>query len=218
MCSPIPVRTATTASPCGVPTSVRRLRTTLSSSMGATSPVTAVLSSGCVTRTAGRSMSWTPGMRPGGPRSTTATCHSARRPGTAAQFGWTGLRAVSTSSTRLKAVVTMSVWLFTSDPTFKRGSTDPVPTYAGPVRQRPGQHGLTCPAGCGGACTGVKPIPFSAGTPMVWDRAPTICTLIGHGRSTPEVPLTTRLDFLDAVKTTTPGGERAAASWPTVPF
>jgi hypothetical protein len=56
-------------------------------------------SCGYIMRTVGRSR-WTPARLPGGPLSTTATCRSARRPGTVTRSGWTGPRPVSISSMR----------------------------------------------------------------------------------------------------------------------
>jgi hypothetical protein len=52
-------------------------------------------------------------------------------------------------------------------------------------------------------------------SPALGQRVPAF-TLLGRGRAAPDAPFTTRLEFLDVGKTTTPAGERSAAlSWRT---
>ena len=82
--------------------------------------------------------------RASGPPSTTATCRCARRPGTAARSGWTGPRAVSTSSTRSTAVATTSGWPSISAPTCRRELNGSRASCAGPPRPPRGRHGWNC--------------------------------------------------------------------------
>ena len=170
-CSRTPVPTATTANPRGVHISVQRSRITRSNWTGGASLAMAGPSCGCIMRTAGRSRWWTPARSPGGPPSMTATCRSARRPGTAARSGWTVPRAVSTSSRRSTAVATTSGSPSTSVPTLRRSSTMRTRSWAGQAHPRRGRHGWNCRRSCGGACTGVRRIPSSAGTLAAWGSA-----------------------------------------------
>ena len=74
------------------------------------------------------------------------------------------------------------------------------------------RHGWNCRHAAAGACTGARPIRLLGWySPGLGQRMPAF-TLLGRGHAAAGTPLTTRLEFLDAGKTTPPAGERSAAS------
>ena len=86
------------------------------------------------------------GNAPSGPRSTTATCRSTRRPGTGARSGWTGRRAASTSSTRSTAAATTSGSPSTSAPRLQAElDGDATRCCSWPRRATPGAARLALP-------------------------------------------------------------------------
>ena len=118
----------------------------------------------------GRSKSPTTATWRGGPQSTTATPRLTRRRGTAARSGWTGRRAVidivdeiEGGSHDVRAGLPSAVL------TFRRNSTRPARSCAGPAHPSPARRGLNCRASCGGACTEGRLTRSSAGTRMAWD-------------------------------------------------
>ena len=195
-------RTATTVGPRGGHTSGRRSRTTPSSSAAGTRHRTRSVHVGAARGGAGRSRSSTTATSPGGPRSTTATPRSTRRPCTGARCCWTGPRAASTSSTRSPAGRRgAGSSAFHSGPavagrrladSVRRGRWAwPGPAPAGAAR------GWSCRRRSSGACTAARPSPILGWySPGLGRRVPAF-TLLGCGRCKAGTPLATRLEFVE---------------------
>ena len=141
---------------------------------------------------------WTPGRRRSGPRTTTATCPCARRPGTAARSGWTVPRAASASSTRSTAVTTTSGSPSISAPMSQAELNGSHAVLRWPTAAHAGGGAAGhCRRSCGGACTAGRPIRSSAGTRPAWASACPPSRSSAAGRCGPQRRvLTTRLEFL----------------------
>ncbi len=166
---PIRVRTATTASQRGGPTSARRSRTTPSSSTGGASPPKAVRSSGCATPTAGRSRSvdagdfaeWTaehdgyPSLNPPARHRRSVRLDRASR----------SIDIVD----EIDAAATTCAWPSTSGRTSRPSSTVHRACFAGPDAPAPGAARLELPRSFAGPCTEARLTRSSAGTPAASD-------------------------------------------------
>ena len=204
-----------TASAHGAHIPGRRSRATPPNSAAGASPAKAVPSCGCVMRILARSRYSMMATSPDGRLSTTGTPRSTRRPCIAARCSWIGHRAASTSSIRSTVAATTSVWPSISDLTSRRNSKSLARSWTGPPHPHPGPRGWNCRRGCGGASTGMRPIPSSAGTPRAWVGAFLLLRSLGCGRCVPGMPLITRLEFLDVGKSGKSAVSRQAISWTT---
>ena len=119
----------------------------------------------------GRSRSWTTARPPSGPRSTTATWRSTRRPGTAAGSGWTGRRAPLDITDEIDGGGHDVRLAFHLGPEVEAELDEAQAVLRWPGAAAPGRRGWNCRASCGGACTEARPTRSSAGTPAVSDSA-----------------------------------------------
>ena len=157
---------ATTASAHGAHIPGRRLRATPPNAAAGAGLAKVVPSCGCVTRILARSRYSMMATSPDGRLSATGTPRSTRRPCIAARCSWIGHRAALTSSIRLTVAATTSVWLSISDLTSGRNSKSLARSWIGPPHPHPAPRAWNWRRGCGGASTGMRPIPSSAGTPQ----------------------------------------------------
>ena len=156
---------------------------------GRTSPPTAARSSGCGTRTPGKSASRTSETRPSGPPSTTATWSLSRRPGTAAASGSTGPRAASTSSTRSAAAAMSSGSRSTSAPMFEAELDGACAVLRWPGASAPGAARLELPQQLRWSLHRGETDPILGWYSSGLGRRIPAFTLIGRGRSRPVNPL-----------------------------